>query len=266
MRKQNVGSRLKPWIRNQLSYYAHQGWGATQIERELRKRFGNEGPSQRTVEEYLKQLRPPDPTAPWSLGECLEEYWETSEETMVTSVTVSESPHDQEPGGKNNGASPGPIRISQKKTLGPEDARLVASAHAEMVLDNEGYVPILRRGHAERIAWLLRFDPDMPTDLAWTVGLDYWRRHLAGEGTADLDAFLGWAPWRGDEEKQRYLYAVRRRLIPAVDVHSGAGARVLLKSSRDGDRLIFEIEDLDIEDEQTAEGDLSHGNTEGNNT
>lgn len=89
----------------------------------------------------------------------------------------------------------------------PDDAALVLPVLAEVIERTKGHRTEMTRAVAEKVARIRRVAPDLHLWVAYSLAVAY----LAKEGTKtdDLDAFLAFAPWRGDENMKRHQHAVQ---------------------------------------------------------
>jgi len=90
-----------------------------------------------------------------------------------------------------------------------DDAELILPVLASVIEKTEGERQHLTRAEADWIERIRRAAPDLPptVELFW-LARDYILRTEREESTADIDAFLAFAPWRLGEPRQRYLNAL----------------------------------------------------------
>ena len=145
---------------------------AVEIHAYLQRKFPNLAvPTDRTIRNLVKEIAPPDPSAPWVPGD-------DPEEDALILETVAEW-----------------VRRSRK---------------AEW--------PQISQDRARWIAWVRRGWPDLDPVIAFVVAEDY-RARRANEGdTADLDAFLAFTPWRGQDFYAQWAQAVDQGRVPRPPV------------------------------------------------
>lgn len=134
-------------------------------------------PAERTVRNVVRELLPPAPSGPW------------------------------EPGLDND----------------PEDVALVLEAWSKAISMGWQDEPVQEKplwvipnyDMAEWIAWVRRGWPDLDPALSVFMAVDYWSRRESGRSTADLDAYLAFAPWRSPEAYARFNWYVNQGFVPA---------------------------------------------------
>jgi hypothetical protein len=104
-----------------------------------------------------------------------------------------------------------PVDRSGRWRLGPTDAAglgFVLTARAELMAETDGRVSEISN---ETASWLLTVHevaPDLEPLSAHRVARLYQVRTEQGGDTGDLDAWLGYGPWRNDKALARYEAAV----------------------------------------------------------
>jgi hypothetical protein len=151
-------------IEQQITTYGLRGVGAVAIEEYLNNdaRYAGRVPTLRTIQRRVKEIRPPDPSGPWSFSDA-----------------------------------------------DVDEARLVLPILAAAILDGEGQG--ITRGEAALIAQIAEACPDLAEQSALNVlylARLYQARSANKERTNDLDAYLAFAAWRGDEEYATWRYAI----------------------------------------------------------
>lgn len=99
----------------------------------------------------------------------------------------------------------------------PEEAARVLAAMAAVAARGKGeprWQP-LSRERARWVAWVLTGWPDLDPLVGVVLATDYWARRSAGRSTADLDAFLAFAPWRSDRAYQLFQELAERGRVPS---------------------------------------------------
>ncbi|MBE3590444.1 MAG: hypothetical protein IMW98_06435 [Firmicutes bacterium] len=98
----------------------------------------------------------------------------------------------------------------------PEEAALVLEAWAETMARAKGRASwkLPSRERARWIAWIRSGWPDLDPVVAVVLATDYWARRASKQSTADLDAFLAFAPWRSEEAYSRLQEAIQQGRVP----------------------------------------------------
>lgn len=90
------------------------------------------------------------------------------------------------------------------------DVSAALPALAPLIASSEGRRQRLSLAEAQRITFVRRAAPDIPIELAFRVAQMYART----TPEALLDAYLAFAPWRGDRERRAYLHAIDEEWLP----------------------------------------------------
>jgi hypothetical protein len=102
-----------------------------------------------------------------------------------------------------------------------EDAGVLLPFLAELLPATDGHIRTLTQKEAEMIARLLRAVPDLPAFTAYHLARDYMARTEHGQASADLDAYLAFAPWRpGGAE--RHINAWERGWFQSIHIEVGS--------------------------------------------
>lgn len=101
----------------------------------------------------------------------------------------------------------------------PEEDALVLETAAEWVRrTRKRRWPKLTQERARWIAWVRRGWPDLDPVIAFVVAEDYRARRANEMDTTDLDAFLAFTPWRGEQFYRQWAEAIEQERIPQPPV------------------------------------------------
>jgi hypothetical protein len=97
-----------------------------------------------------------------------------------------------------------------------EDGRLILETLAATISATQGKVAWFSDGEAAMVLRVRRIAPDLDPYRAWTLAVLFSNRAAQKRDTKDLDHYLGFAPWRGQENRIRYEVAIRNGCIKRV--------------------------------------------------
>lgn len=97
----------------------------------------------------------------------------------------------------------------------PEAARLILEAIPDIVQQTKGLVRLPGTAEAAWLARIRSVAPDLAPWPAYVLALVYAQREAAHEPTADLDVFLGYAPWRSVGAAKRYQADRQQGWVPS---------------------------------------------------
>lgn len=119
----------------------------------------------------------------------------------------------------------------------PEEAARVLEAVAEVVARAKGRPAwqLPSRELARWIAWIRAGWPDLDPVVAVVLATDYWARRANKQGTADLDAFLAFAPWRSAEAYRRLQDATAQGRVPSLPLWYWTAVMLILTKRAVGD-------------------------------
>lgn len=103
----------------------------------------------------------------------------------------------------------GPWRVEH---MAPEDAAIVLSVFAAMASSNRR-----KAFSADEASWIVRLSrmyPDIQAPFSYYLASIYIQRRAGGKSTDDLDAYLGFQPWRSDAAFETYAEAIAVDIIP----------------------------------------------------
>ena len=101
----------------------------------------------------------------------------------------------------------------------PTEAASVPSVLAELIIRSEGRRSDVTEKEAEWITRIRLAAPDFDLWAVYMMAHNYMVRTERGETTADLDTFLAFAPWRGEEQRRPYYEAVQAGHILVAPMH-----------------------------------------------
>ncbi|MBI2862917.1 MAG: hypothetical protein HYX89_08855 [Chloroflexi bacterium] len=95
----------------------------------------------------------------------------------------------------------------------PADAGLVLGVLAAIIIETEG-----RRRHVSKdlAAWIVKIRciaPDLEAFEVFRIAMEYQRRVQRDESTDHLDAYMAFAPWRGEKALELYLQVLEEDWI-----------------------------------------------------
>lgn len=113
------------------------------------------------------------------------------------------------------------------------------------VLANLGPFRHFSREEARLVARIRRAAPDLPLGVPlFILALAYKLRRSRGMPTVDLDTFLGFAPWRGGVQRERYREALREGWIePGPDYEAMTTHIIETAGDREEEQEIDELEE-----------------------
>jgi hypothetical protein len=121
----------------------------------------------------------------------------------------------------------------------PTEVRLLLDTLAAVIERSQGRITGLTKAEAGLVVRIHQAAPELELINVWLLARVYRGREARDEPTADLDAMLAFAPWKGDQEGWRYSQARMQDWIPQPPV---AVASVIFSG---GQSTVFSFDEIE---------------------
>ena len=98
----------------------------------------------------------------------------------------------------------------------PDDAALILPVLAAVIQETEGRRTYFTRAQAEFIGRIRRLAPELDGFRVYRLARLYLFFEARGEPARDVEAFLAFAPWRSEEQREAYQRALENEWIPEI--------------------------------------------------